>query len=221
MWKAAITEQAAGNYFPLSYTRNGEAVTVMVPTAPFENWAMWRTIGADLALPWTKVCPSGLKMHGDDAYHTDWMVGAGLELDAFNAPGSDLNDRAFERYFALQEEKLKFDAAVLCGSKHAYGAVVHPKAGESVAQDAIAVIPNAGPRYLQAALTAAGVVVEQGGAMAHLVTIGREQGVTIMRVENARTLYPVGSRVSLDPKTGSVSLSPTTVRDAFGEIGIN
>lgn len=216
-WRERILEQAGDKLFPLTYTVKGESKTVMVPTAPFENWSLWRTTGAKLATPWEKVSPSGLKMTGDDPYHSDWMIGAGLDLDAFHEDGSDLNDVAFSTNFRLQETMLSFSASVLCGDQPAYGEAVHPKPGESVDSDKIAIIPNAGPRYLQAALTAAAVVVEQGGAMAHLVSIGREQGVTIMRVEGALKLYPAGYKVKVSPQDGYVRLMNIPVRDAFGE----
>ncbi len=215
-YRKLIIEQAGGDTFPLTYAVKGVEKTVQVPTAPFENWSLWRTSGASLAKPWKTISPSGLKMQGDDPYHTDWMLGAGLNLHDMEEDGSTLHEVAFAENFRMQEDLLDFAATVLCGDQEAYGEVVHPRPGESVDPDKIAVIPVAGPRYLQAAMTARAVITEQGGAMAHLVSIGREKGVTIMRVENARKLYPVGSKVTLNPRSGSARLAATPVRDAFG-----
>ena len=217
--RARILEQAAGDFFNLTYvTRNGER-TIRVPTAPFENWALWRTNGHAFAKPWIPVSRSGMKMQGDDPYHTDWMIGAGLELDAMHEDGSNLSEVAFDRYFRMQEELLTFKSAILChaGSDTVYGEVVHPKPDEDVLPGNIAIIPTANARYLKAAMTARAVIVERGGEMAHLVTVAREKGVLIMRHEDARKHFPVGSRVVMKPIMGEITILKETVRDAFGE----
>jgi phosphohistidine swiveling domain-containing protein len=217
-YRKIILEQAAGDLFDLTFeNRAGESVTVSIPRAPFENWALWRTNATKLAKPWNKVSRSGMKMQGDDPYHTDWMIGAGLDLNAMHDE-ENFASVAYEAMWNLQSEKGRFKASILCGSKLVSGEVVFPKHGEAVQAHQIAVIPNAGPDYVAAAMSGAGVITEQGGAMAHLVTVSREKDVTIMRVEDARKLYPEGTIVTLNPSSGEVHVSMVVERDAFGEI---
>lgn len=56
--------------------------------------------------------------------------------------------------------------------------------------------------------------------LAHLAIVGREQGITIMRVPDAMTRYPKGVRVHLYPTTGEVTAStykPTRGDDDYGD----
>lgn len=198
----AIIEQAGDNWLTIG-TIDGK--NIKVPLAPFENWCLWRGDGAHLALPWTTVCPSGLKMFGDDPYHTDFLIGAGLDLDAMADHDSPLSRLVWDMRQKIQEEKLGFKVAVLCGTGQSQTLkAVHPKRGEECKPDEVAIIPNAGPHYVAAAMTAGAVICEQGGAMAHLVTVSREKDVKIVRVENARKLYPVGMHLVVDCQNGEV-----------------
>ncbi len=208
-----IVEQAGDDFFDLEYVfgYDGEKRSVRIPTAPFENWSLWRTKGAHLAKPWKTICPRGMKMMGDDPYHSDWMVGAGLELDAFQRD-HELRDAAFEKMNDLQKEKLRFECTVLCGSGDHFGRAVHPKRNTKVGKDEIAILPNAGPAYLEAALTASAVIVEKGGEMAHLVSIAREHNFTIVRVDDARKLYPEGVQLRIVADEGRIVMQPGATR---------
>jgi phosphohistidine swiveling domain-containing protein len=195
--RVKIREQAQDNWIEI----NG----VQVPRAPFENWCLWRGDGAHLALPWTPVCPSGIKMMGDDPYHTDFIVGAGLSPDVMADHSAPFSKAAYAARAEVQAEKLGFKCAVLCGTGQTKSLkVVHPKPDEECEPDEVAVIPNAGPRYVAAAMTAGAVITELGGAMAHLVTVSREKDLKIVRVEDARKLYPVGMTLVVDCAKGDV-----------------
>lgn len=197
-----IIEQAGDNWLLLGEIDGEE---IKVPQAPFENWCLWRGDGAHLALPWTPVCPPGLKMFGDDPYHTDFLLGGGFDLDDMKNHSSPLSQLAWDMRYKIQEEKLGFKCAVLCGTgKSSNLKVVHPKKGESCRPDEVAVIPNAGPNYVEAAMTAGAVITEQGGAMAHLVTVSREKDIKIVRVPKARKLYPIGMTLIVDCSKGDV-----------------
>lgn len=199
-----ITKQAGKNWLKLGKI---DGKVVSVPQAPFENWCLWRGDGAHLALPWETVCPSGLKMFGDDPYHSDWMIGAGFQPDDMLDHSGRLSKLAFDMRRKVQAKKLGFKVAVLCGTGTSQSLkAAHPKKGEECRSDQVAVIPNAGPDYVAAAMTAGAVICEQGGAMAHLVTVSRERDVKIVRVENARKLYPVGMSLVVDCAKGDVSV---------------
>lgn len=199
--RQVIIDQAGDNWLEVSVDGN----TLRIPQAPFENWCLWRGDGAHLAMPWKTVAPSGLKMGGDDPYHTDFMLGAGLELDAMADHNSPLHKALWDLRAKVQEEKLGFKCAVLCGTGVSpVLKVVHPKRNEECKPDEVAVIPNAGPSYVAAANTAGAVITEVGGAMAHLVTVSREKDVKIVRVEGARKLYPEDMHLVVDCAAGDV-----------------
>jgi phosphohistidine swiveling domain-containing protein len=196
-YREKIREQAGDNWLTIGDVR--------IPQAPFENWCLWRGDGAHLALPWKTVAPSGIKMMGDDPYHTDFMLGAGLDLDAMKDHDDPLTQAIWDLREKVQTEKLGFKCAVLCGTGESKSLkAVHPKKGESCQPDQVAVIPNAGPDYVAAANTAGAVITEQGGAMAHLVTVFREKDVKIVRVKDALKLYPPGMHLIVDCSKGDV-----------------
>lgn len=75
----------------------------------------------------------------------------------------------------------------------------------------IAVIRNAGPDYVYAAQEAieqgGALITEAGGSMAHLVTVFRDQNLRIVRVPDARKLYPAGRSATVDCDKGQVRLA--------------
>lgn len=208
-YKRRIAEQAGDNWLDLvikcdKYEPDPDRI-VRIPQAPFEHWCLWRGDGAHLALPWKPVCPSGLKMFGDDPYHSDFLVGSGLGLDAMRDYDSPVSKAVYDLRREVQKQKLGFKVAVLCGSgTSASLKVVHPKRDQECKPDEVAVIPNAGPHYVAAAMTAGAIICEQGGAMAHLVTVSREKDVKIVRIEKAREIYPVGMHLVVDCAKGDV-----------------
>lgn len=226
VYREAIMQQAGDDFIDLTYTpygqriegtdefTNPEPITLKVPRAPFEQWVMWRTDGAHLAAPWKKVSPPGLKMLGDDPYHTDWILGAGLALDdwAGTSQTSDpLVHAAWNLRYQIAQRLLKSAAAVLSGAGVARGTVVHLKPGDRLKAGEIGVIRNAGPDYVQAAQDAinngGALITENGGAVAHLVTVFREQDLKIVRVQNARKKYPAGGSVTIDFSDATVTLA--------------
>ncbi|MBY0361835.1 MAG: hypothetical protein K2X45_07995 [Phreatobacter sp.] len=201
-WRKAIIEQAGDNWLELEH--GGK--TYRFPRAPFEHWCLRRTAGRHLAMPWEPVCSQGLKLIGDDPYHSDFLIGAGL------SPDSMLRDKAFsdavyQMRFALIGRMLTGNADVLSGGGIVIGRVLHPTRDAYVPSDAIVVLPSASPVYLEVALKAAAVIVEQGGAMAHLVNVAREHEKLIVRVENARKRFPAGREVTIDAGAGTVTLA--------------
>ena len=200
-WRAKIIEQAGDQWIEMPFMGN----TIRVPKAPFEQWCLWRTDGAHLAMPWEKVSISGVKMFGDDPYHTDFLLGAGLEPDAMMSD-SHLSETFFNLRYKVQQEKLGFDCAVLSGRGYIRGTVVHAQVGQELPDDAIVVLKAASPKYVDLALKARAVIVERGGAMAHLVTVAREKDAVIVRVPDALKLYPAGCSVTVNADEGKVTL---------------
>ncbi|AFU86724.1 hypothetical protein D869_gp190 [Caulobacter phage CcrRogue] len=203
-YRKAIQEQAAGDYFDLVYTgKGGEEVTLKVPTAPFEKWCLWRTAGAHLAKPWKRVTYSGLKCFGDDPYHTDWVIGAGLEPEDWPTRSDDpLHKAAWDKRFEVAQSKMGGNLVVLLGTGFVTGKIKHLKPGETLERGQIGVIRNAGPDYVQAAVSAidnnAALITENGGNVAHLVTEFRDKPLRLVRIADARKIFKDGMEVDLD-----------------------
>jgi phosphohistidine swiveling domain-containing protein len=185
------------------------AGAVKVPRAPFLHWAFARMKMFEEQLPpWQTVCPPGMKMMNDDPYHTDWVVGAGLDPDDRSLlyyPGP-VADAAMQLAHELQD---KFDKPspihVLVDGPHAIGPVHHGKRKKPCPAGAIVVLPNLHPDYVITIEDAVGVITEEGGAVAHLAQVGRERNLPIVRIENALKRFAPDEQIVIDTASRSVT----------------
>lgn len=185
-------------------------VIYKVPKEPFICWALLRTSGAYLAPKWHPFSPSGLKMYGDDSYHTDWLIGAGISLDDY--PNKALDDAAYDLLYDIQNQILKFRAAaVLNGEGSTNGTVYQPLKNEKVQEGLILVIPCASPDYFIPMQTACakgrgGVITQTGGKLCHLAGEARNLGVKMLLVPDALTRFPSDTKIWIDCTNGKVEI---------------
>lgn len=190
--------------------RDDEPAMYRVARAPFQIWAQQYGYKAGVLPEWKRVCPSGLKMGGDNPTHTDWWVSSGLPLRAAYDHDHPLNKAAWKLAHQWQgSEGAK--CLKLAGKGKVTGPVVFPKAGEGVLAGSIAVVSHAGPDYELALLSAckgdAGAVIAQvGGKLAHLAIVSREMGARLVVVDEAMTRFKEGELVTLDLDTGEVKI---------------
>jgi phosphohistidine swiveling domain-containing protein len=194
--------------------KNGNKTSELrVPRGAFEGWALQIRSRHMMTVPWSVVSSSGWKMYNDDPYHTDWLLGAGLEIETwYDMIGGDRNpivSSAYDAMHELQRELLGFECTVLAGKGTTIGRVVLPKPGESVPEGSIIVIPSASPDYEIAMLSACkngkgAVITEVGGKLCHLATVGREFNVKILRLDNATKIYTKFMDVCVDCDKGEV-----------------
>ncbi len=219
-----IVAQAGDDWYTFT-TQAGRVLTV--PRAPFLHWAL--TFNArHLCPPWKPCAPQGIKMVNDDVFHSDWLIGANIPILSWYGSRSgaveedkDLVNSAVNEQWNLQAEMLGFQAHILSGTgKTRKGYVYHPEPNKGIVIDpksshygctTAIVIPHAGPEYLQAAMeihaVGGAVITEKGGAMAHLVNDGRENNLRIVRVPDARKLYPAPwTQVTVDCDRGKVEI---------------
>lgn len=202
---------------PTSIRADGK---LRVPRAPFELWAVAMSGGHHLVAPWKNVSPVGVKQGADDPNHTDWMLGAGLgPLDMKNGPlAEQLSAAAYAARVEVERRLLAFECSVLLQGHPVTGRVHIPTARDDFPERSddglppISVVKNAGPDWLEMALKTfqlgGAVIVERGGEMAHLVTELRSTGGgAIIRKEKARTLYPAGSLLKVEPASGRLTLT--------------
>lgn len=195
--------------------------TVTVPRAPFVCWAMMRT-DPEAAPPWKPVSPSGLKLMNDDPYHSDWMLGAGIDLaesykDNVNRPAWDeaariqeaLRDRAVDEHCDTPRDVPTGILAALDSLRRStVRATVIVKGGKvsgTIGED-VAVLPDLSPLRVPEIERAKAVIAETGGPASHLAIVARGQDLTVMRVANAMGIFEPGMRVTLDPQNGAITI---------------
>ena len=155
---------------------------------------------------------SGMKLTNDDRYHTDMILGAGL-TDSYH-------DSIDEARRLIKEEYKKiftFDFTVLADGrsyKEPYiplmvydhsplkqGVIsninIHSQTEASYQKRCI-VIPKASIDYDLAAVNADVIITEQGGPLAHLAIVSREQGKLLIRIDNAVKQFPKFSKLMID-----------------------
>ncbi len=195
-----VRAQAGDDTFELVVEASGDGPErrLTVPRAPFWHWALASTKLAHLAPPWEVVSPVGLKLTFDDPYHSDWMLGAGLDLrEDYSAFGSEpVSDAAMDARFELQRRLGSYEVAVLADGGEVTGVV-----GKDVA-----VLPTLGPEHAEVAMVSRAIIAERGGALAHLAVVGRELGLTIVRDRDAVFRYPKGCVVTINPSNGTVRI---------------
>ena len=202
--------------------------TWSVPKNPFIRWAL-RLFDFEkfnkTRPEWVNVCPSGMKLSMDDPNHTDWMLGAGLDIgktyDRFGEDENCLERRvmkaAFEYAFKINEEYSQSDFTVLAGKfdddRTIYAKVVHAKPNRPVPNGCIAIAPHAGPEY-QLAMQSAnrknefgsrGVIIcATGGKLAHLAVVGKEMDCTVLMIPDAINKFDEDKLVTIDMKERTI-----------------
>jgi len=199
-----------------------------VPKFPFMLWVMranfnFKDFGIELQ--WDYVSPVGYKMQMDDPAHTDWLLGAYVDLGGDKLSVSDPIANRYEMVMRSAWSYKDIMVREYTGRQftflarendrvYAWGEVVHPGPGCPVPKGSIAVVPNAGPDY-QLAMELSNkeddehhrglIICETGGKLAHLATVGREFGCTVLMVPDALKLYPVGRKLSIDLVDGVIT----------------
>jgi phosphohistidine swiveling domain-containing protein len=213
LYRPRVLAQAEvqGGFMSLTVGEGSGAHELRVPRTPFLKWATHgnqKTYGT-MHL-WKPVCPTGIKMMGDDPVHSDWFIGAGLSPRLAYDVEHPVNKAAwrFRSNLAYSEGR---QCVRLAGRGRVTGAVVFPKSGEGVPEGTIAVVPNAGVDYalalMSACRTGAGAVIAAvGGKLAHLATVSREMGARLVVVDDALSRFAEGDVVTIDLEEGTVAI---------------
>lgn len=216
----AVNKQASekGGWINLE-NDDGEIITI-VAKHPFYRWALKNSgVDIDYLYPWDTVSPHSMKMINDDPNHSDWMIGAGCDLDEYNDwnkpydPNS-ISAVSYDKRMDIQWDELKFESMVLCNGGKVKGRIKHVLSLESylkekepfknpnysctnpdmVLPDDIIVVPHAGVDFELAFLEATksgagGVITVIPNKVAHLCKIARERNVTVMCDPDALEKY--------------------------------
>ena len=184
----------------------GVQVRIRVPHRAFICAALHRARAYHLMPVYEPVCPQGLKLNGDDQFHSDAWIGAGFSPDT--AYDRDIPEQRLfmNELYRLQRNRLSFSFDILARgpANSVNGEVIHdPSLADKTK---ILVVSTASPEYADAALKCAAVVVEVGSKLAHLAIVSREEGIPVIRIEGALAKFPAGRYLTLDLDVGSIEM---------------
>jgi phosphohistidine swiveling domain-containing protein len=189
---------------------------VKVPKLPFLHWACERTYSLHLLPHYDIVCPSGMKMQMDSRPHSDWMIGANLNLDDDYSLNNPIQKAALNMRRKIQKEYLNFDITVLSGGKNASvtGNVIHctKNNSEDVNDGDIVIIPDGSEHYEEHVRRAVksgcgGVIAVIGSRVCHMAIISRELGIVLMYDPDAMTKYTERTSLTLEPQRGNITVN--------------
>lgn len=201
-------EEYGWHVFKYRDDESGESLTLRAPKRALMAFALSRTRAWHLAPDYTAVSDSGWKMYGDNPLHTDVWLGCGLPLDDSTYDHESLPFKAFmAMMYDMQEQLLGFPFTILASGEGdvTYGTIVGPDF-PNITKDNILLVPTAGVEYDLAGQKAGAIVCEQGGKLAHLVTVCRETKKTIIRMDNATATLKSGMRVSINIRKGELHI---------------
>lgn len=200
------------------------AGTKMVPRAPFLHWAFDRQKRfKDLLPPWKTISPGSMKQTLDNPNHTDWIIGAGLDpIDdrqlymwgPLMKAAMELASKYQDEFYDLQKENVvevhnpedvHTDVHVLSPGPIATGVVHHGVKSKPCPKGAVVVLPDLHPKYVETVKDAVAIVTETGGGTAHLVQVGREQFLPIMRLPNALALFNEGDLIIVNTDARTIT----------------
>lgn len=190
----------------LSYFLKSHGFLLNVLKSPTAK-SMHPDLARALAHPYKPFCTSGLKMQNDDPSHTDAWLGAGLDLeDAYNrkhpASNAFYNHGSVYLYTDTDKQSLhvlsKGTQDTVSGAVATMDTIQHVPAAEL--KNTILCLPFADTNALVWAVKCKAVIVEQGGKLAHMVLVSREQRIPVVRIDKAMTRISAHNMVHLDLK---------------------
>ena len=154
-----------------------------------------------LDLNYIPFSPQNLKMINDSQYHSDAWLGAGLPLD----DAYDSKTIGAQVFYAhaygtlLRTDNKSFDTLTRGKAEYFEGSIASPEQAalmtKEALKDTILCARFASSDIVDLALRCKGVVVEQGGKLAHMVLVSREAEIPVVRVSDATEVFIPGMRV--------------------------
>lgn len=194
--------------------------SIKIPRPPFEQWAFSKINVKNIAIPWDPISPTGMKMYGDDPFHTDWILGAGLDLNVMTNQYSHpdvydeaIHEAAWAKRFELVSEKLNFDFLPLCGNKKFNSRCFIPDLKKDDPFDGffnqeIIVIENLDATHFslyQKIPDGSCILAGNGGPGSHMV-IANKKDICIGIVENIHLIATNHTNISIDFENGTINI---------------
>lgn len=174
-----------------------------IPKLPLIAWAL-RLNGASFYyndLCWRVCSPSELKCADDEPMHSDWWIGTGIPLEAYDLAGKNYSHYMFNREISefaydLAKKNTLTSFTVLSG-KHLTpikGNIVrNPQSLDDVSPGDILILPHGGVEFDAYLKKACGngrgaVILEVGNRVAHLSIVANEMSYRVILLPNVEKL---------------------------------
>ncbi len=157
---------------------------------------------------WKPVSQPGLKLENDSIIHTDLWLALGFDLDGLEYKKNTYNQKVLD--LLVDEVSKEFYPAAdfvtlnSAGLDSFEGCVVHAD-NKNITKNDILVIPHAGPEFDIQARKAGLVISEVGGKLAHLVVVGREFGIPLIRTDDAVNKFKEGVILNINFNDNKIS----------------
>jgi hypothetical protein len=168
---------------------------------------------------WRAVSPENLKTDADDAFHSDWWIGAGIPLSAYDLHGTQYSHAPFNKALSsfaadLVKRNTLDSFTILSGSQlpPVSGKLkLYPSSVDNIEDGDIIVLPHGGIEFDAYLKKACGngngaVIVEIGNRVAHLSIVANEMGYRVIQLPNAYNLLLGVMRAHVD--TQEVLIKP-------------
>lgn len=223
--RAKVKAQAdsCGGWITLHNEKLGKSYTI--PRNPFMRWAMGPTRSQEdrSKFPWNPVSPSGMKMPMDSSMHSDFWLFTGIPFeDAYEEDNEDVaffthcRFRYYTGHSGISNSLMPLANGTL--RKNVQQAlVIHVSSPQEMAtvsptMGMVIVIPQAGPDYepiaRKCAESGVPLIAETGGKLCHLATVGREMGLKLFMLPNAREHLPDRLMINIDAESLKAEIAP-------------
>lgn len=192
----------------------GPTMKLRAPKRALYCYALSKTSAFNQAPAYVPLSPYDFKTSQDNVFHTDVWLGCGLPINeqTYHQRNSREYRAVLDMMFDVQKKLLNYDVQVLARGPDILGPIVFHDA-EYIDEKCILVLPHAGIEFQVQAMKAGAIICEQGGQLAHLVTVCRELSKPMIRLDNATTLFRKGNGVLIKADTGKLEISSTFFDD--------
>lgn len=156
---------------------------------------------------WSTVCPSGLKMIGDSAVHSDLWLALGFDLDnAYYTKEeeffNDLKRKYMRDCLGLNKIVLLNKIDMLMNSN--FTGPIKTENSSIITEHDILVLPNANLEYTNLAKKAGAVIVESGTQLSHIAIKGKDEFLPVVLFPEALSKLKEGENITLDFKNQEI-----------------
>lgn len=188
---------------------NGK-VLCTVPKLPFLHWALNAT-GYDMLPNYKPYSHVGMKMTGDNPYHSDWMIAAGLDLDNDYKSESAVYTSAITMMNKVQSDILDFECAVLSsGDRQAIWGeafICTKDNANDVKEGDILILPEASFDFDEHIKRATkngrcGMITAAGSKTCHVSVVSREMNFICLQDSDILSKVKTGVTIKILPEKG-------------------